>query len=182
MSIQAGTHTLGPDNATLRVRTGRHGAAAKAGHDLVLDVTSWKATLDVGEDPGQVDLELTADPRSLRVREGAGGAQPLSDDDKTDIRKTIDDDVLKGQTVRFRSTAVEASDGGARLRLSGDLEIVGTSHPVAFELSVGSNGQISGSASVRQTDWGIKPYSALFGALKVNDEVEVEVQTSLPPA
>lgn len=180
MSIQTGTHKLGPDNATLRVKTGRHGAAAKAGHDLVIDVTSWEATLDVGEDPGQISLELNADAGSLRVHEGTGGAQPLSDDDKPDIHQTIDDDVLKGQAIEFRSTDVEAFDGGGRLRVSGDLNMAGNSHPVDFELSVGSDGQISGSATLKQTDWAIKPYSALFGALKVTDEVEVVVEASLP--
>jgi hypothetical protein len=30
---------------------------------------------------------------------------------------------------------------------------------------------------VRQSDWGMKPYSALFGTLKVADEVEVSVET-----
>ena len=34
--------TLGPGDGTLTVRTGRSGAAAKAGHDLVLEVTSWR--------------------------------------------------------------------------------------------------------------------------------------------
>jgi hypothetical protein len=33
---------------------------------------------------------------------------------------------------------------------------------------------------VRQSDWGIKPYSALFGALKVRDEVEVSLDGTLP--
>jgi hypothetical protein len=36
---------LGPDNARLTVRTGRGGAAAKAGHNQVLEVTRWSATL-----------------------------------------------------------------------------------------------------------------------------------------
>ena len=38
MSLPAGTHTLGPENGTLSVRTGRTGAAAKAGHDLLIHV------------------------------------------------------------------------------------------------------------------------------------------------
>jgi len=49
--MPSGVHRLGPHNATLEVRTGRTGPAAKAGHDLVLHVTSWEATLEVGEDP-----------------------------------------------------------------------------------------------------------------------------------
>jgi hypothetical protein len=32
---------------------------------------------------------------------------------------------------------------------------------------------VSGGATVKQTDFGIKPYSALFGTLKVLDEVQV---------
>lgn len=60
MSIKAGIHKLGPHNTTLQVKTSRHGAAAMAGHNLVIDVTSWEATLDVGEDPGQISLELNA--------------------------------------------------------------------------------------------------------------------------
>jgi polyisoprenoid-binding protein YceI len=178
VAIEAGVHKLGPHNATLQVKTGRHGAAAVAGHNLVIEVTSWEATLDVGEDPGRISLELKADAGSLRVREGTGGAQALGDEDRVGIEQTIDDEVLKGGAIEFRSTEVEASDGGGRLSVGGELEMAGASHPVEFELSAGSDGRITGAATLKQSDWGIKPYSALFGALKVLDEVEVVVETS----
>jgi polyisoprenoid-binding protein YceI len=173
MAIQAGTYKLGPDNASLHVETGRSGAAAKAGHDLIIDVTSWEATLEVGDDSS---LELSADPTSLHVREGKGGLQALGDDDKADIRKTIDKDVLKKKDVKFTSSSVESADDG--LKVSGDLEMGGKSKPVTFDLSE-SGGTLTGSADVKQSDWGIKPYSALFGALKVNDEVKVVVEAKL---
>jgi polyisoprenoid-binding protein YceI len=176
MAIQAGNYKLGPDNATLRVKTGRHGAAAKAGHDLVIEVRSWEATLDVGEDAGASSLELTADATSLHVIEGVGGMQALGDDDKADIRKTIDKDVLKKKDITFASTGVSESDGG--LAVSGDLTLGGKSKPVEFELG-GDGDAVAGSATFKQSDWGIKPYSALFGALKVNDEVTVEVEGKL---
>ena len=180
VSLQAGIHKFGPGNAALRVKTGRQGAAAKAGHDLVIDVTSWGATLDVGEDRRHVSLELNADPESLRIREGTGGVQPLSDEDRVEIQQTIDDEVLKGAPIEFRSSEVGTADGGRRLSASGDLNMAGSSHRVEFELSVSSKGEVSGGATLRQTDWGIKPYSALFGALKVADEVEVVVEARLP--
>jgi len=176
MAIQAGNYKLGPDNATLRVKTGRHGAAAKAGHDLVIEVKSWEATLNVADDPSASSLELTADATSLHVVEGVGGMQALGDDDKADIRKTIDKDVLKKKAIEFQSTSVSESDGG--LAVSGDLSMGGKSKPVDFVVS-GDASKISGSAKVNQSDWGIKPYSALFGALKVNDEVTVEVDGSV---
>lgn len=173
MAIQAGTYKLGPDNATLHVETGRNGAAAKAGHDLIIEVTAWEATLEVGDG---ASLQLTADATSLYVREGKGGLQGLGDDDKADIRKTIDKDILKQQSISFRSSSVEADGEG--LKVSGDLEMGGTSKPVAFDLSE-SGGALSGSTVVKQTDFKIKPYSALFGALKVNDEVKVVVEARL---
>jgi hypothetical protein len=175
MAIQPGAHRFGPDNATLRVKTGRSGAAAKAGHDLVMEVGSWEATLDVGDSPS---LELSADPTSLTVVEGTGGMQALDDDAKADILKSIDKDVLKKKDIKFRSTSVEQRDGS--LAVKGDLELVGKSAPVQFDLSVSDDGALRGSAKVKQSTWGMKPYSALFGALKVNDEVEVVVDGKVP--
>ena len=178
MSLKAGSYRLGPDDGTLCVRTRRTGAAAKAGHDLVIHVTAWKATLELGEDPADTSIELEADATSLRVREGKGGMQPLGDDDKANIQTTIDDDVLKRRAIAFRSTAVTGADG--RLNVQGELTLAGTTRPLAFDLEVADDGRLTGVAIVKQTDWGMKPYSTLFGARKVADEVRVEIDAALP--
>jgi polyisoprenoid-binding protein YceI len=179
MSITPGTHKLGPDNGTLTVNTGRSGAAAKAGHDLTIHVDSWEATLTIAEDPSESSLTLDADASSLRVVDGVGGIQSLGDDDKKNIKKTIDDDVLKGDDIQFRSTSVQADDG--KLTVQGDLTLRGKSNPITFDLAIADDGSVSGSAVVKQTDFKMKPYSALFGALKVADEVTVAIQEcSLP--
>lgn len=175
MPIQAGTHTFGPENSALWVMTGRAGAAAKAGHDLLIHVTAWQARLEVGEDPAQTSVVFTADATSLRVREGTGGIQPLGDDDKASIEQTIDDEVLKGMAIEFRSTAVQTAGDGSRISVEGELTLVGETRPIAFELTVGDDGELGGRVVVNQTDWGITPYSTLFGALKVADEVEVVI-------
>jgi len=180
MSIQPGTHTFGPENATLSVRTKRTGAAAKAGHDLLIDVTAWRATLDVGDHAAQSSIVLDADATSLRVREGIGGMQALGDDDKANIAQTIDDVVLTGQPIEFRSATVETVADGSRIGVQGELTLAGKAAPIAFDLTVGGDGKLSGSAVVKQTDWGITPYSTLFGALKVADEVQVVIDVSLP--
>lgn len=160
----------------LRVKTERQGAAAKVGHDLVIEVTAWSATLEVGEDSEPISLELDADAGSLRVREGTGGVQALGDDDRSDIERTIEHEVLMSKAIEFRSTAIEAADDG-RLIVAGDLQMAGGNHSVEFELTLAPDGGIAGAAVVKQSDWGIKPYSALFGALKVKDEVEIEFST-----
>lgn len=38
---------------------------------------------------------------------------------------------------------------------------------------------MTGNATVKQTDWGMKPYSALFGTLRVIDEVGGEIDAML---
>jgi polyisoprenoid-binding protein YceI len=166
------SRTLGPENATLTVRTGRTGAASKAGHDLLIEVTSWEGTLD----PDGRSVTLTADPRSLRVLEGTGGMQALDDEAKAGIAKTIDDEVLLGRPIEFRSSEAELGpDGSGHVR--GELELAGERRPLAFELTAREGGELTGTATIKQSDWGMKPYTALFGTLKVADDVEVAFET-----
>jgi polyisoprenoid-binding protein YceI len=173
VSIAPGTYRLGPGDGTLSVRTGRTGAAAKAGHDLLIEVTDWEATLEVGD---VASVELTADAGSLRVLEGTGGIQSLGDDDKAEIRKTIVGDVLKGHPITFRSTAIE--EGGDALAVTGELTIVGATRPLAFDVHV-EEGRVRATVVVTQSEFGMKPYSTLFGALKVADDVEVALDAAL---
>ncbi len=175
MPIDAGTHRLGPDNATLTVETKRKGAASKAGHDLVIEVTSWEAELDVAKDPA---ITLRADGGSLRVREGSGGVMTLGEDEKAGIEQTIDEEVLKGASIEFRSSALELDQDGTNATVHGELELAGTRRPISFELS-SEDGRLTGRATLRQSDWGIKPYTALFGTLKVADEVEIGIDAGL---
>jgi polyisoprenoid-binding protein YceI len=177
--LAAGTYTFGPENATLSVRTGRSGAAAKAGHDLLLHVTAWEATLDVADGGAEVSIELDVDSTSFRVLEGTGGMQALGDDDKVNIEQTINDEVLRRMTIGFHSTAVEVIGGEDVLRVQGELTLAAATRPVAFEVTAAADGSLSASIKIKQTEWGIKPYSALFGALKVADEVEIDVSAAV---
>jgi YceI-like domain len=170
---------FGPDNARLTIRTARSGAAAKAGHDLLIEVGSWEATLDPDADPA---LTLTADSRSLRVLEGTGGVKGLDDDDKASIAQTIDDEVLKGCAVSFRSTGLDRSSDGRTWRVRGELELGGKIRPAEFDLAIDGSSRLTGAATVKQTEFGIKPYSALFGTLKVADEVQVGIEAKLDQA
>jgi polyisoprenoid-binding protein YceI len=164
------SQNFGPANGSLQIRTGRTGGAARAGHDLVIEVQSWQATLDPEAQPA---LTLTADSRSLRVLEGTGGLKSLSESDKADIKKTIDKEVLKGCAIEFRSSEVSSTPGGLAVR--GELSLNGRQGPAEFDLVIGDDGRVSGSARVTQSAFGMKPYSALFGALKVADDVEVVI-------
>ena len=143
---------FGPENATLTVHTTRAGAAAKAGHDLTILVERWNATLT---DDG---LVFEADSSSLKVIEGHGGISALDDDDKAGIKQTIDEEILKGSPISYRD---------------GALTLNGVTRPIEYRFE-GSEGR----AELKQTDFKLKPYSALFGTLKVADVVEVKVRTN----
>ena len=149
---------LGPDNASLKVLTYREGVAAKVGHDLIIVVTRWSAK--IGDDGA---IELSADPRSLEVREGLRGAKPLSDRDRREILKNIDQKVLGSSPIEFRGSA----EGD---RVTGELTMAGATRPLTAERTPDG-----GRATLVQSQWGIKPYRGLMGALKVRDDVEVIV-------
>ncbi len=169
MPIPEGSHTVGPSNGSLKVKTGKEGAAAKMGHNLTLVVNSWEATVEGGDSPS---IKLTADPSSVEVESGEGGAKPLGDKDKKDIKKTIDGKVLGSDQITFTSSEVTDSEA------KGDLSIAGKSSQVSVPISV-SGDKISGSTTLSQKDFGIKPFSTMMGALKVTDKVTVEFEGSL---
>jgi YceI-like domain len=179
MALSPGTHQLGPSDGRLEVRTFREGVAQKVGHDLIIDVTGWSATVEVGADGALASIGLEADAGSLQVREGHNGLKPLSDKDRADIRKSIDEKVLLKQPITFRSSAVQNVGG---VTVLGELTIVGTERPASFELQVGDDGHVTGSLPVTQSEFGIKPYKAFMGALKVRDQVDIALSVQVPAA
>ena len=177
MPISPGTYALGPDDGELIVRTQRTGAAAKAGHNLKIVVSAWNATIEAGAEPSDLRIELLVDGGSLKVLEGTGGMQALDDDHKREISETIDNDVLKREQIAFRSTSAEAGAGDA-VRVTGDLTLNRKPRPITFDVDSGG-GRVTATTVIKQTDWGMKPYSTLFGALKVVDEVEISIDANL---
>jgi hypothetical protein len=183
MADFTGTYDLGPDAGRVLVKTGRAGLAARVGHDLTIEITRWSArvTLPPGGDDdggGVAAATLTADLDlgSLAVREGSGGAKPLTDRDRRDIQGTASK-ILGAATASFASTRVIPSPGGGAIE--GTLTLHGTSRPVRLQVVSPAPGRYRGSAQVRQSDFGITPYSGFFGALKLQDEVTVEFEVEL---
>ncbi len=178
MPLPPGSHAIGPEAGTIQVQTYREGLAQKVGHDLVIEVGKWQATVQAAPDGKLASIELDVDPGSLQVREGHHGVKPLTDKDRADIRKNIDDKVLRGQAISFRSTALEGD--GATVAGRGELSIGSAGRPISFELASTSDGRLTGSLPVTQSEWGIKPYRGLMGALKVRDAVEIVIDVRLP--
>jgi len=182
VAATAGSFQLGPEAGRVVIKTTRAGLAAKAGHDLTIEVTRWSARVEVpAEDGGglaaamvQADLDLG----SLEVREGTGGALPLTDRDRREIKKQIGS-ILGSATATFASSRVipSGSSGGT---VEGSVTLNGRTQPAVLQVTAPGGGQYRGSATLAQTGFGIKPYSGFFGALKLKDEVTLEFQLTLP--
>jgi polyisoprenoid-binding protein YceI len=177
----AGSYLLGPDTGALRLRTSRAGVAARAGHDLLLEIGQWSGRLTLtGDDPATAELDVEIDLGSLRVLEGTGGVKPLSDGDRREIRKTALRvlDVERHPTARYVSTGIRPTTGGGTI--DGTLTVRGEEAAVPIEVSETTPGSWRGTATVLQTAHGITPYRAFLGALRLADAVGVEVSVTLP--
>lgn len=180
MAITSGEHVLGPESGRLLIKTGRSGLGRKVGHDLTIEVTRWsgEATVDP-DDPSASSVIAEIEVDSFEVREGVGGVKPLTSSDRAEIVKNIRDKVLhvgEHPTITFRSTSVEGTPES--FTVEGDLTIRGVTEPVTVRGRV-SGDRLTGSATVVQSRWGIKPYSAMLGQLKVADPVEIEFDVAV---
>jgi polyisoprenoid-binding protein YceI len=180
VGVPNGSYLMGPQSGRLLVKTARTGLGAKAGHDLTIEVTRWRGNVIVdAASPASSSVTVEADVDSFEVREGTGGIKPLTDADRADIKNTLRGKILNtGQhpMITFVSSRVQGT--AESFRIDGDLTIVGVTQPVTVEGRLGA-GRAHGSAVIVQSRWGIRPYSAFLGALKLRDEVEVEFDIDL---
>jgi polyisoprenoid-binding protein YceI len=184
VAATTGNFTLGPGAGRIVLKTGRVGVAARAGHDLNIEVTSWSARIEIpAEDAGGVTAATVSadlDLGSLAVREGTGGVKPLTDSDRADIKKTMSK-ILGDGTATFTSSRIVriGANGGA---IEGTLTLNSRSEPVRLQVAEPGPGRYRGSATILQSGFGIKPYTGFFGALKLKDEVVVEFEVDLDRA
>ncbi|TDC83160.1 YceI family protein [Actinomadura sp. 7K507] len=176
MAVREGTYELGPDDGRLLVRTGRSGLGRRAGHDLTIEATRWTAVVEAREPLDGSSVEVTVDVDALEVREGTGGVKPLTDEDRAEIGKNLRKvlDVRRYPQITFVSTGIAGDE-----LIEGDLTIMGRVKPVRIRVGL-SGDRVQGGVTVTQSRWGIKPYSAFFGALRLADDVEIEFDLRLP--
>lgn len=131
-------------------------------------------------DPDRSSVRVTVETGSLEVREGTGGQKALTDNDRTEIKRTLWDKALlhtaEHPTIIFHSTRITGTPQS--FEITGELTIKGRSHPVAVHGKGNGDGLLRGWATVTQSTGGIKPYTAFLGALRLADEVRVEFEVA----
>lgn len=86
-------------------------------------------------------------------------------------------DVERYPKIEFRSTKIERT--GRKLKITGDLSLHGQTHPIVVTADEADSTHFTGSATIRQTEFGITPIKIGGGAVSVRDDVEVEFRIVL---
>jgi polyisoprenoid-binding protein YceI len=168
--------SLDGSDGDLLIHTGVAGPAAAMGHRLTLAMRHWQATTRWdGDQP--VAAELAVEVGSLEVVRGEGGVTPLSAPEKILVRSNAlrSLNAKRYPRIMFVTNDIEKTDDG--YRLTGTLTIHDTSRAQVVDLRTDDQGGnwwwLSSETTLRQTEFGITPYSQLLGSLKVADNVVV---------
>jgi len=157
--------------STMTVLVAKSGVFSMMGHDHEISAPIAKGAVDVTA--GTVELQV--DAASLRVVD-----PKASDKDRGEVQRTmLGPEVLDTShyaAIVFRSTGAEGTNGSWNVR--GNLTLHGQTKPVAFSVRENS-GHFTGTARIKQSDFGIKPVSAAGGAVKVKDELQIQFDIQL---
>jgi hypothetical protein len=182
------TTPLEPTAATLTVWTEKEGLLSKVAHDLSILATELRAALSL--DGARATVEVVVPVRGLRVQGQVkdGRVTPLSDKDHREIDATLQGkdvlDAARHPEVRYAGELARPGASGD-VQVAGRLTLRGRTEPLPLVARIEvapDRWVVTGEVRLRQTAWGLKPYSALLGALKVKDEVRVTWRLEYAPA
>ncbi len=165
------TYTIVPAESSFTVFVGKAGALSFLAHDHNIAVKSFAGRVVVpNAGAAQGSLELEVDARSLVVLD------KVSEKDRAEITKSMNEAVLESARfpkIMFRSVGI-SNVNGANLTVNGDLTLHGVTKRIAVPVTVTATPQLlraTGKYVLKQTDFGITPYSAAAGSIKVKNEV-----------
>jgi hypothetical protein len=181
------------EESLLTILAFRGGALAKAGHNHVIASHDMQGTIYVPEDALRSTFEvqipvagLTIDEPQLRASEGPDFPPEVPDSAKEGTRRNmLSPALLDGEQYpdiilaaeRIESDPAQGAAGAGRIRAHVQITVRGQAHsllvPATYELH-DDRVVVSGELPVKQTDLGLTPFSALLGALQVEDEMRIK--------
>jgi polyisoprenoid-binding protein YceI len=172
-ATNTGGRAIDGPHSSLKVRVSKSGffSAFAHNHEIEAPIESGEVT-----ESGSLSVELRVDTRKMRVLDPEASA-----DTKAQVQKTMLGpqvlDTERFPEIRFRSTEVEAK-GTDHWVVHGTLDLHGQSRPVTVEVAL-KDGMYRGTATLKQTGFGMKPVTVAGGTVKVKDEVKVEFEIAL---
>ena len=175
-AIQLEHYRLVSEKSKFTVQAFAEGLFSAFGHDPVIQIREF--TGEVSFVPGtfaDASLKITVDSNSLAL------SNDVKEKDRLEIERTMREEVLEtakyGEIV-FTSNNISVnklSGGRCRVRIIGDLTLHGVTQKsiwISAEASIGDSLRAQGEFLLKQTDFGIKPYSAAGGTIKLKNELK----------
>ena len=169
---------LDQTTAVCQIFTYKEGILSALAFDLRISVTSF--IVELGDD--NTLIEARFDAASLHVdcalADGIERRDLLTEASKKEIDQSILKDVLDAATYRFitfSSRSVTKEDSSYRIK--GILTLHGISREMTFTARNEGN-YYKAEAWLNLPEFGIKPFSALFGAIKIKPDILIK--TALP--
>jgi polyisoprenoid-binding protein YceI len=166
------------DDAELLVFTRKEGLLSRLGHDLKLAADRFR--IEVDPETGRVEASCEARSLSVRcaLRDGRDEPGELSPDNRAEIDRNLQRDVLDSAhhpEIRLQGTATPTGTAAAAYQIRGTLSLRGATRPV--EIAARRDGeQLVAELTLHQPDFGIRPFSAALGALRVHPDVRIVVR------
>ncbi len=177
--------TVDPDASDVQIYVFRGGAAARMGHNHVLTVRKLRGWVDAADTGGSFALsfalaDLAVDPPALLAAQGpAFNDRPRGDDDRAGTLRNLlrSTDAERWPEVQLLSTSV-IGEGPLRVAEVA-IRLHGITRTETVALSVvreGTQIAASGQFAIRQSDYGITPFSVMGGLLAVQDPLLIRFQ------
>jgi hypothetical protein len=198
LSVVAGEtpYRVSSRESRLIVLVYRAGPLARAGHNHVIASHDLSGTFLVHREVAKSRFELflpvsllTVDEPRLRAAQGPDFPPDLPDSAREGTRRNMLSpavlDAGRYPQIRLRSERLRPTPEGvdAQVQVLIRDQVRTLSVPVSYTLEAGSL-RVTGELTIRQTDLGLTPFSALFGALQVRDAMSVKFDiraTAAPP-
>jgi hypothetical protein len=154
--------------STITIHVGKAGLFAVAGHEHWIEAPISSGTID---ESAPERVEFRVDAAKMHVKpDPKVDAKTESEIQKDMQEKTLE--TAKYPEIVFRSSRVDKQAEG-QWRVEGALTLHGVTKPISVSVSRSGNAY-TGRATLRQTDFGMKPITAAGGTVKVKNDLEIE--------
>lgn len=181
----ARNYRIDPARSTLVVMVFKAGIGSGLAHDHVVRAREFSGTLRIDPaSPTESSIAVTVRAASLvpdepTMRERFKVAKQPSESDREKVKKTMDGEeqlsIAKFPEITFVSKRIDV-EGTDKVEVSGTFTLHGVSREVRFPAAVSvEDGTFHGSGTFefKQSEFDIKPYSALLGAIRNQDTVRL---------
>ena len=162
-----------PPTTQCRIFTKREGVLSAVGHDLELCATRFEIRFDEATNTLDADIDMTSISLEGAV-DANGNTDEINSHDSNEIEANLRGQVLRVASfphARFHAANVS----GDPTTVTGELTLLAATRTVNVNVKTVGDEYVA-TFIVHQPDFGITPFKAMLGALKVAADVRVEVR------